>query len=131
MRTLLQTLQNEKSKGGIRVRNRRLLYFTDNMVTYDVFRRGSSKSTPLWKLFLQIKLLEIELECLVQVLHVPGTTMILQGTDGLSRGVEMQNLGSYKSNSLVPLLWRAAPATPIVLDWVLSVLPPLIFPSTS
>ena len=89
MRTLLQTLQNEKSNGGVRVKNRCLLYFTDNMVTYDVFRRGSSKSTPLWKLFLDIKLLEIELECFVQVIHVPGTTMILQGTDGLSRGVEM------------------------------------------
>ena len=131
MRTLCQSLANEKMKGGTRVRNRRLLYFTDNMVTYDVFRRGSSKSTPLWKLFLQIKLLEIELNCLVQVIHVPGTTMILQGTDGLSRGVDMQSLGSYKSNSLVPLLWRAAPATPTILTWVLSVLPPLWPHSTS
>ena len=43
----------------------------------------------------------------------------------------MQSLGSYKSNSLVPLLWRAAPATPIVLTWVLSVLPPLWPHSTS
>ena len=131
MRTLLQTLENEKSTGGVRVKNRRLLYFTDNMVTYDVFRRGSSKSTPLWKLFLDIKLLEIELGCLVQVIHVPGTSMILQGTDGLSRGVEMQTLGSYKSNSLVSLLWRAAPATPVVLNWILSVLPPLWPASTS
>ena len=47
MRTLLQSLHNEKALGGARIQNRRLLYFTDNMVTYDVFRRGSSKSTPL------------------------------------------------------------------------------------
>ena len=125
MRTLLQTLQNEKSNGGVRVKNRRLLYFTDNMVTYDVFRKGSSKSTPLWRLFLQIKLLEIELNCLVQVIHVPGTTMIIQGTDGLSRGVDMQKLGSYKSNTLIPLLWRTAPSTVKTLHWALSVLPPL------
>ena len=130
MRTLLQSLNNEKILGGTRIRNRRLLYFTDNMVTYDVFRRGSSKSTPLWKLYLQIKLLEIELSCHLQVLHVPGTTMILQGTDGLSRGVDMQILGSYKSNTLIPLLWRSAPPTKETLHWALSVLPPLWASST-
>ena len=42
----------------------------------------------------------------------------------------MQALGSYKSNSLIPLLWRAAPATPTILTWVLSILPPLWPPST-
>ena len=108
LRTLLYTLEHEKSLGGHRIRGRRLLYLTDNMVTYDVFRRGTSKSTPLWTLLLKIKLLELELQCVLQVIHVPGTTMIEQGTDGLSRGVTMQALGSHRSNSLVPLLWRAA-----------------------
>ena len=37
----------------------------------------------------------------------------------------MQALGSYKSNSLIPFLWRAALVTPTILTWVLSVLPPL------
>ena len=83
LRTLLFTLEHEKSLGGERVKGRRLLYFTDSMVSYDVFRKGSSKSTPLWTLFLKIKLLELELQCVLQVIHVPGTTMIEQGTDGL------------------------------------------------
>ena len=39
MRTLCQSLTNEKNQGGLRVLNRRLLYFTDNMVTYDVFKK--------------------------------------------------------------------------------------------
>ena len=112
MRTLLQTLEHEKSTNGIRVKGRRLLYFTDNMVLYDVFRKGTSKSTPLWRLLLRIKLLELQLECFLQVIHVPGTSTILQGTDSLSRGVNMQALNSYKSNSLVPLLWRSAPPYP-------------------
>ena len=77
MRTLLQTLQNEKSKGGVRVRNRRLLYFADNMVIYDVFCRGSSKSTPLWKLFLQIKLLEIELTKIAIISNVKEIIKVL------------------------------------------------------
>ena len=74
--TLLYTLEHEKISGGDQVRGRRLIYFTDNMVSYDVFRKGSSKSTPLWKLFLKIKLLEMELQCVLQVIHVPGTAMI-------------------------------------------------------
>ena len=52
MCTLITTLEIEKNNGLVRVINRRLLYITANMVTYDVFRSGTSKSTPLWKLFL-------------------------------------------------------------------------------
>jgi len=129
MRTLLATLENEKKNGLGRVSNRRLLYLTDNMVLYDVFRRGTSKSTPLWMLFLRIKLLEVELNCIVQVIHVPGTTMISQGTDGLSRGVGMQSLALNPSDGLIPLLWRSAPATPTLLHWVLNILPPT-FPTS-
>ena len=43
MRTLITTLEIEKNDGLGRVTNRRLLYLTDNMVTYDVFRRETSK----------------------------------------------------------------------------------------
>ena len=89
MRTLLSTLENEKENGLGRVTNRMLLYLANIMVLYDVFRRITSTSTPLWILFLRIKLLELELKCLVQAIHVPGDTMILQGTGGLCRGVDM------------------------------------------
>ena len=109
---------------------RPLLYFTDNMVSYDIFRKGTSKSLRLWQLLLDIKVLELSLECIVQVIHVPGTIMISQGTDGLSRGVTMQRLASHQSNSLIPLMWRAAPVSPPLLSWTLSVLPPLWSPST-
>ena len=44
LKTLHQTLLHEESLGGNRIRGRRLLYFTDNMVTYDIFRKGTSKS---------------------------------------------------------------------------------------
>ena len=80
----------------------------------------------MWTLFLRIKLLELELRCHIQVIHVPGTTMIVQGTDGLSRGVNMQNLASHPSNGLIPLLWRAAPSNPNVLRWALPNLPPIL-----
>ena len=57
--------------------------------------------------------------------------MIKQGTDGLSRGVAMQPLASNPSNILIPLLWRAAPATTTTLDWVLNTIPINLPTSTS
>ena len=68
IRTLLTILEVERGNGLGRITNRRLLYLTDNMVTYDIFRRGTSTSTPLWTLFLRIKLLELELSCHIQVI---------------------------------------------------------------
>ena len=64
-----------------------LFYFTDNSVTYWIAASGSSRSPGLHYLIEQIKLLELDLGCCLQVIHVPGTVMIQQGTDGLSRGV--------------------------------------------
>ena len=120
MCTLRQTLQNESNLGGIRVKHRRLLYCTDNSVMCDIFRRGVSKSDTLQKLFLEVKLLELQLDCHLLLIHVPGTTMIREGTDGLSRGVPLQPLYKYEGNALLPLLWRAAsPSTPL-LNWALS-----------
>ena len=43
----------------------------------------------------------------------------------------MQQLSSHNGNSLIPLLWRPAPATDLILNWVLSILPPLFLSSTS
>ena len=42
----------------------------------------------------------------------------------------MQTLASHQSNSLIPLMWRAAPMSQPLLQWVLKVLPPLWPPST-
>jgi hypothetical protein len=49
LQKLVEVLQREPTKDS-RYRGKRLFYFTDNMVTYDVVRRGSSKSPELHKL---------------------------------------------------------------------------------
>ena len=41
----------------------------------------------------------------------------------------MQTLAAHKSNSLISLMWRAAPITKSLLQWVLQMLPPLWSPS--
>jgi hypothetical protein len=57
---------------------------TDNSVTYFVMQNGSSASPELHKLVRAAKLLEPQLGCWTEVVHVPGRLMIVQGTDGLS-----------------------------------------------
>ena len=47
MRTLLQTLEHQQDSKGFRIKGHRLLYFTDTMVLYNVFRKAISKSTSL------------------------------------------------------------------------------------
>ena len=74
------------------------------MVMYDIFRLKSSKSTPLWSLLLQIKLLELKLHGCLIVIYVPGTTIILQGMNGLSRGVPIQTMVLHRGNDLAALL---------------------------
>jgi hypothetical protein len=86
LRTLLWTMerliaQRRQLKGVT------LFYFTDNMTTYYIVQNGSSKSIELHKLIRKIKLDEVRLGCRIEVIHVPGTLMIEEGTDGLSRGL--------------------------------------------
>jgi hypothetical protein len=65
-----------------------VFYFTYNEATYNIFEKGSSQTLSLHILVQQLKSLELALGCRLEVIHVPGTTMIItQGTDGLSRGV--------------------------------------------
>jgi hypothetical protein len=73
------------------VRGTTVFYFTDNSGVYWIATTGSSKSLNLHKLIARIRRLELELDCFLQVVHVPGLVLIEQGTDGLSRGVWMSS----------------------------------------
>ena len=86
LRTIYRALQHEKTHPN-RVRGCMVLYFTDNLVSYFVVNGSSSRSPGLHSLVVKIKELEQELGCHLEVVHVPGTYLIMQGTDGLSRGV--------------------------------------------
>jgi len=87
LRTLVEFLQREAKREDQRFHSRQIFYFTDNTVTYDVCRRGRSGATELHKLVTELKLLEVMLNCQVTVVHIPGTEIIAQGSDGLSRGL--------------------------------------------
>jgi hypothetical protein len=63
------------------IRGVTLFYFTDNLVTYYVVQNGSSSSAVLHELVSTVKQIEMLFGCRVEVIHVPGTLMIIQGTD--------------------------------------------------
>jgi hypothetical protein len=63
------------------------LYLTENEVTYNICKKGSSKTLSLNLLVQQLQALELALGCRLEVTHVPGITMMTQGTDGLIRRV--------------------------------------------
>ena len=84
LRLTLETMLQEPSVG---IRGCTLFYFTDNSTTYWIAGNGCSKNPKLHLTLEQIRYLEVQLGCHLNVIHVPGLLMIQEGTDGLSRGI--------------------------------------------
>jgi hypothetical protein len=87
MRTLVATLERAKATRRTDIANVTFFYFTDNIVTYFAVTAGSSRSPGLHSMVEEIKKLEIELGITLEVVHVPGTTIIEERTNGLSHGI--------------------------------------------
>jgi hypothetical protein len=87
LKTLHLTLLHIQAAEAASVRSCTVFYFTDNSTTYWICQAGTSPIPALHDLITAIKLLELELGCQLQCVHVPGLVMILQGSDALSRGV--------------------------------------------
>jgi len=69
-------------------------------------------------LIREIRILEMELGCVLDVIHVPGLLMIDQGTDGLSRGVVMHPLSSQNGTTSLADIFRPALVSPALLQRV-------------
>jgi hypothetical protein len=92
---------------------------TPNEVTNKIFKKGSSKTLPLHLLVQQLKALELALGCRLEVIRVPGTTMITQGTDGLSRGVWENGFNTYFKSFAVEVFLPDL-QSPSLTQWALS-----------
>jgi hypothetical protein len=66
-----------------------IFLMTDNSTAERAYYKGTSSSKLLHELVHRLRRLELEEGCIIHLIHVAGTRMIEQGTDGLSRG----NLG--------------------------------------
>ena len=115
LKTLLLTLQHLATEDSSRIRGTTVFYFTDNSTTYWIMAARSSRSPGLHSLIEQIQHLVLTMGCFLHVVHVPGTLMIEQGTDGLSRGIWASVLHErYRQEDLTRAVFA-----PVPVDWEL------------
>ena len=96
-----------------------LFYFTDNMVTYYIATSGSSSSTELQVLLRRLKYWELHLNIRLEVVHVPGTHVIANGSDGLSRGLRMDPSRMARSPlEETRLVFDPVPPSRELADWL-------------
>jgi hypothetical protein len=129
LRTLVHMLEREQDGGG-RLHQSTLFYFTDNLVTYYIVSSGSSSSPELQKLLRRLKALEVDLSIRLEVVHIPGTHMIDQRTDGLSRGIRLGG-GQFKCSPAaeVQRIFEGVLVSPASVAWALSITHPICWHS--
>ncbi len=116
-RNLTETLEEIGAQG--KLEGREIFLFTDNSVSESIASKGSSKSELLYDLVVLIYKLQMRCRCVVHFVHVAGTRMIEQGTDGLSRGDMLE--GVMKGEpilSYVTLHKTVVEVSPAVFEWI-------------
>jgi hypothetical protein len=117
LKNLVDTVREEALTG--RIKDCELFMFTDNSTAESCFYRGSSKSARLHALVLELRVLEITYGMTIHVIHLSGTRMIAQGTDGCSRGLLMEGVMTGQSMlSFVDLAKTAVECHPPLLAWI-------------
>ena len=91
---LVDTVEEEARAG--RLASSELWLFTDNSTAESCFTRGSSTSALLHGLVLRLRRVEMDTGLVLHMVHVAGTRMIAQGTDGLSRGMMCEGVMAGK-----------------------------------
>jgi len=98
-----------------------MFLFTDNSVSESIAAKGSSSSPKLYQLVVRLYRLEMKYLYKLEIIHVAGTRMIEQGTDGLSKGQMYEGVMSGSSMlSFISLHLTASKRSPQVIDWVKS-----------
>ena len=116
---MVETLEEMGRNGTLE--GREIYGFTDNMVSEAVSCKGSSSNRELYDLVVRLYSLDMRYKCRIQLIHVAGTRMQSQGTDGLSRG-EMYE-GVMRGDSMlgyIPLDKSAIEQCPRLLNWIQS-----------
>ena len=116
---LVDTLLEMSLKGvlnGVEV-----FFFTDNATAEAAFFNGTSSSKLLFEQILKLHDIEMKCSCKIHFIHVSGTRMIAQGTDGLSRGDLNEGVMSGREfKAFIPLHRGALERSPLLLNWLTS-----------
>ena len=123
-------LKRQMNKG--KLLDSEMFLFTDNSTSESAYHNGTSKSKKLFSLVVELKLMEIMYSLKVHLIHVSGTRMIAQGTDGISRGMLMEGVLAGKGMlSFIPIAKPCHLRSPSLLRWVRGwILEPTIQPLT-
>eukprot|EP00978_Attheya_sp_CCMP212_P016480 scaffold43205_cov34-Attheya_sp.AAC.2 len=117
LRNLVDTIDQATNDGVLQ--GAEVFMFTDNTTAEGAFFRGTSSVRPLYELVVRLKTLELRGEFRLHMIHVAGTRMIAQGTDGLSRGnIGEGVMAGEAMSSFVPLHQTAIEREPKVLEWI-------------
>ena len=95
--------------------------FTDNSTAERAFFKGSSTSRILHDLVLRLQKLEMTAGIKLHFIHVSGTRMITQGSDGLSRGNLSEGvMRGEEMTSFIPLHLSALERSEVLKAWIAS-----------
>ena len=120
---VVETLEEEAQSGSLS--STEVYFFTDNSTVESAIFKGTSSSPKLLDLVIRIRLLEMKWSIRLHVIHVAGTRMIAQGSDGVSRGALNEGVMSGQDMlSFVPLAHSAIEQSPSLLKWLKSWLGP-------
>ena len=117
LRNLVETLERSGLDGELK--GKEIFVFTDNSTAESIAAKGSSTSPLLFELVTRLYKLSMKFLCSVNIVHVAGTRMIAQGTDGLSRGDLLEGvLKGQRMLSFIPLHLSALEREPSLKDWI-------------
>jgi hypothetical protein len=109
---LVETL--EEGVASCQLLNTEYFLFTDNTTAELVFHNGTSSSPLLFELALRLHTLEMRGDFQFHMVHVAGTRMIAQGSEGISQGCLSEGVMSGKAMlSYIPLHLSALDRPPI------------------
>jgi hypothetical protein len=121
LRTLLATLERAYGQRRTDIAGTTFFYFTDNSTTYFTVSKGSSTSPRLHAMVEQIKKLKIMMDIHLEVVHIPGTTIITECTDGLSWGIWISHTQERPDTArLLVEIFAPVPFAPDVQQWALN-----------
>lgn len=114
---LVEDMEAEAREGDLR--DTEVFMCTDNSTAESTFYKGSSSSLKLHALIVRLHKLSIEYSITIHLIHVAGTRMIAQGTDGCSRGILMEGVMAGENMlSYFDLDKSATLRSPALLTWI-------------
>ena len=92
----------------------------DNMVSESIASAGSSSSEQLYDLVVRlVRCLGMRFRCSVHFIHISGSRMTAQGSDGLSwRDLYKGVMSSKSLLSFIPLANSALDCSPALRPWI-------------